>query len=144
MTLPTRFDRDYHARRLSKENEKYRAQARRRGVAEGPVDALAVLDRDNWICAVCEDEIDPTSRWVGSAPGASQADENRWLPSLDHVIVNGPHTMENVRAAHALCSSWRDVHSIETIRRERSAAAEVERFLERRPAASTYRAAEVE
>jgi len=129
---------------MAKENEKYRAQARRRGVAEGPVDALAVLDRDRWICAICEDEIDPGGRWQGSAPGGVQAEENRWLPSLDHVIVNGPHTMENVRASHALCNSWRDVHSIETIRRERSAAAEVERFLERRPAASTYLAAEVD
>jgi hypothetical protein len=155
MAAPTRFDRDYHARRLARANEQHRARARRGGVADGPVDTLAVFDRDNWVCGICGDAIDPAGRWQrperdagveGRSDGA-QSEENKWLPSLDHIVPlsrGGSHSMDNVRAAHALCNSWRGLHSIEVIRRERAAAAEVESFLGRRPAVSAYRSPETD
>jgi hypothetical protein len=54
-----------------------------------------VFERDNWICHICDKEIDPRA-------------ENRVdRPSLDHVIpiaAGGTHTLENVRASHLRCN----------------------------------------
>src|SRR5688572_10769895 len=97
MTTPARFDparldRDYHARRMAKLNERHRAQARRSGAVTGPVDALAVLDRDKWVCGICGDAIDPAGRedsqesGGGRRSGGTPPDANKWLPNLDHIV----------------------------------------------------------
>lgn len=106
----TPADRAYHRARLMRTCEGHRRRARDRGCEVGPVDGLAVIERDHWTCHLCEYRIDPASRWQQLGTGGSlMPAANQWVPSLDHVIplgLSGPHTMENLRAAHFGCNAW--------------------------------------
>jgi 5-methylcytosine-specific restriction endonuclease McrA len=57
---------------------------------------LEVFERDNWICHLCTQQIDPRLR--GDA----------WMrATIDHVIPlcrGGSHTWDNVKAAHWKCN----------------------------------------
>lgn len=66
----------------------------------------AVFERDAWVCQLCGE---PTDR--------DAAPNDDWFPSLDHIVPaskGGPHTFDNLRAAHRWCNSIRgaeDHHS---------------------------------
>ena len=58
---------------------------------------LEIFERDNWICQLCWEPIDPELR----VP-------NIWSKSLDHIIPiskNGNHTRDNVQASHLSCNA---------------------------------------
>ena len=61
---------------------------------------LAIYERDNWTCKICNKEIDKS------------ADPMRgdFAASLDHIIPvsrNGTHAKENLRTTHRICNSLR-------------------------------------
>lgn len=75
----------------------HRKRARYYGCYYEPVDRSMVFERDNWTCHICGKPIP----W-GTAPGTPLS------PTVDHVwpmAHGGPHSYENVRAAHMLCNS---------------------------------------
>ena len=82
-----------HLHRISKGVE--RAQAF--GVRADPVNPIAVLERDRWICHICGEEAPRELRGT-----------MRWnAPEVDHIIplaAGGTHTYENVACAHRACN----------------------------------------
>lgn len=71
-------------------------RARLRNNEYEPFDRNEIFDRDSWVCGLCDEAIDPSLTWP--APGSV---------SLDHVIpvsLGGPHTRDNVQAAHLGCN----------------------------------------
>lgn len=75
----------------------HKARARKYGCYYEPVDRRVVFERDNWACHICGKPIP----W-GTAPGTPLS------PTIDHVwpmAHGGPHSYENVRAAHMICNS---------------------------------------
>lgn len=85
--------------RCRRRHEKQHRRARSRGVEVEEVNARDVLERDGWICYLCDDPIDRTA----------QVPEPL-APTIDHVIphaLRGPHVMANVRAAHFICNVWK-------------------------------------
>jgi hypothetical protein len=74
----------------------HRARARRYGVEAEYINKLAVFERDNWTCGICNEAVDREAPW----PAASS-------PSLDHIVpmaVGGGHVYENVQCAHLRCN----------------------------------------
>lgn len=66
-----------------------------------PVLRLAVYDRDNWTCQVCELPVDPTEHF-----------RSDWAGSLDHIIPQAAmlipdHSESNLRLVHRICNSYR-------------------------------------
>jgi len=54
-----------------------------------------ILERDGWVCKICGEPIDPNAKWVNQTG------------TMDHIIPigrGGPHTRENVQAAHFICN----------------------------------------
>ncbi len=82
-------------------------KARREAIIRGQLEAGAaehivsrrVFIRDRWLCWLC-----------GGALARSEKVPHPKAPTIDHVIPlskQGPHTYENVRAAHFICNSLR-------------------------------------
>lgn len=71
--------------------------ARAKGDASAkPLDAREIFDRDGWVCGLCQDPI-PT--------GVPK--RHPLSASLDHIVplsLGGPHTHDNVQAAHLICN----------------------------------------
>jgi 5-methylcytosine-specific restriction endonuclease McrA len=66
------------------------------------VDRLAILERDRWRCRLCGQPIDR------SLPG-----RHPLSASVDHIVPisqGGPHTEENMQAAHLCCNSAKGPH----------------------------------
>jgi hypothetical protein len=60
------------------------------------IDKYDVFEFYNWICVVCDHEIDPSLRWP-----------DKMSATLEHVIPlskGGTHTWDNVAPAHLLCN----------------------------------------
>lgn len=80
---------------------------RRRAVKSGArFTRREVLDRDGWVCQLCETQIDPDL----SHPHPMSA-------TLDHVIPvsrGGEHSLENAQAAHRICNmrKWAHVREV--------------------------------
>jgi 5-methylcytosine-specific restriction endonuclease McrA len=77
-----------------------RRRARLKGVHVERVSRLAVFERDEWLCWLCEEAVDP------AALGGRR-------PSLDHVVPlyqGGEHSMANVKLAHLSCNQGRPKH----------------------------------
>ncbi len=75
------------------------SRARKHGAARERFGVTEIYERDQWVCGICGDKVDPDSKWP-----------NQMCPSIDHVIplsMGGSHTRENVRCAHWLCNSLR-------------------------------------
>lgn len=64
-----------------------------------PIDALHVFERDEWMCGVCQEKIDPKRRGQD------------WMrATIDHVLPlskGGAHVYSNVVAAHYICNSMK-------------------------------------
>ena len=74
----------------------HRARARHYGTTYDNVDRIAVFERDNWFCQLCETPINPDLAW----PAPMSA-------SLDHVVplsLGGDHDYQNTQAAHLRCN----------------------------------------
>lgn len=73
--------------------------ARRVRIGSGTVErfaALEIFERDDWMCGLCREAIDPSLKW----PEPLSA-------SLDHVLpiaAGGEHTRANTQAAHLICN----------------------------------------
>lgn len=75
----------------------HKSRARKYGCYYEPVNRFKVFERDHWTCHICGKPIP----W-GTAPGTPMS------PTIDHVwpmSKGGPHSYENVRAAHMICNS---------------------------------------
>jgi hypothetical protein len=73
-----------------------RRRARKKGLLHEPIVSLKVYERDNWICGICKQRVNPEAKNLMDRP------------SLDHVIAlanNGTHTYGNVQLAHRICNS---------------------------------------
>lgn len=65
-------------------------------LAGDDIDPVALFERDNWLCHLCEEPIQPHRR----CPDPLAA-------TIDHVVplsLGGRHTWDNVKAAHAFCN----------------------------------------
>lgn len=72
------------------------SRARFYGVEYQRIENRDVFERDNWVCGICSQPIDPSVK----RPDMMSA-------SLDHIIPiskGGPHTPDNVQAAHLRCN----------------------------------------
>jgi 5-methylcytosine-specific restriction endonuclease McrA len=76
---------------------RYYSPKRRAIYAQGEkIVALEIFKRDNWICGICKDPINPRLRCP-----------NWWAATLDHIVPlcrGGSHTADNVTAAHLICN----------------------------------------
>lgn len=76
---------------------KYYSPKRRAIYAQGDeINHLALFEKYNWICNICQKPIDPRLRFP-----------NVWAATVEHVIAlckGGTHTWDNVRPAHAQCN----------------------------------------
>ncbi len=57
---------------------------------------IEIHERDNWICGICRNVIDPTVAWPG-----------RWSATIDHIVPiarGGRHERTNVQSAHLTCN----------------------------------------
>lgn len=76
---------------------KYYSPKRRAIYAKGDqINHLEVFNAFDWICGICEGEIDRYLR-----------KPNKWAATLDHIIPlskGGTHTYDNVQPAHAHCN----------------------------------------
>lgn len=82
-----------------------RRRARKAGVETQSVRAVDVFERDQWVCWLCSETIDRLTKWP--APASA---------SIDHVVPlarGGPHTLDNVRAAHLRCNMAKGTKIIE-------------------------------
>ena len=85
-------EREREVRRIND----HRRRARRVGARSERVSHRAVFERDNWVCGLCGDPVDPSVKW----PSLMSA-------SLDHVVPlarGGSHTYDNVQLAHSGCN----------------------------------------
>lgn len=74
----------------------HRQRARKFGVSYEYINPLTVYTRDEWTCRLCHQPIDPHATF----PHPHSA-------SLDHAVPisrGGPHTYDNVQAAHLRCN----------------------------------------
>lgn len=90
-----------YSKRINKERygRNHRQRARRAGVAYEPVNVKRVYERDGWMCGICGGKIAKDKK----APHPRS-------PSIDHIIplsLGGPHTYDNVQAAHFGCNSMK-------------------------------------
>lgn len=92
-----------NSRAWAKENVERRKthEARRRALKAGASTELVVpsvvFDRDNWVCALCNESVPKNATFP-----------NRLYPTIDHIIPlskGGSHTYENVQLAHQACNS---------------------------------------
>ena len=78
----------------------YYSKKRRAVYAQGDdIDHLELFERDNWICGICKEEINPRYRFP-----------HLMAATVDHIIPiskGGTHTWSNTRAAHAKCNFTR-------------------------------------
>lgn len=80
----------------------HRKRARHYGVEYEAFDPRDVFDRDNWICGICHQPIDPELRYP-----------DFYSVSLDHIIPlarGGGHTRGNAQPAHFICNSEKQDH----------------------------------
>lgn len=66
-----------------------------------PVLRLAVYERDNWTCQVCDLPVDPSEHF-----------RSDWAGSLDHIIPQAAmlipdHSESNLRLVHRICNAYR-------------------------------------
>lgn len=74
----------------------HRARALHYGARYEPVNPLHVFDRDNWLCALCGDPVDPALKWP-----------NPFSASMDHTVPlskGGDHLLANLRCTHLRCN----------------------------------------
>jgi len=60
------------------------------------INHLEVFERDNWICHICKEPVDPKLR-----------KPNKMAATIDHIIpisLGGGHFWDNVATAHAICN----------------------------------------
>lgn len=84
---------------------KYYSPKRRAIYAQGEVfDCLEIFERDNWICGICQNQINPKFRYpnwncatIDHIVPISQALAEGWPPS-------SIHTRQNAQAAHLRCN----------------------------------------
>lgn len=77
---------------------RYHSSKRRAIMRQGdPIVHFEVFERDEWMCHICKQQIDRRLRGEGV-----------WMrATIDHIIPlsrGGPHTYENVAAAHWICN----------------------------------------
>lgn len=99
MWTPARSSLSNQRTRISTARGAYMARARAIGNEydeAGYVDPAAIYARDQWMCGICGEEIDPT---LGYPEPYSVS-----LDHIDPVSAGGAHTEENVRAAHLICN----------------------------------------
>lgn len=76
--------------------KKYSPKRRRLYLKGESIDHLAVFERDNWICKLCDQVIDSTLRFP-----------DKMAATIDHIVplaLGGGHTYDNVQASHAACN----------------------------------------
>ena len=79
-----------------KRNRESRRRARKLSLPVEIFRAVDVFERDDWVCGICHEPVDPALRWPD---GES--------PSLDHIVPlsrGGSHSLDNVQLAHLLCN----------------------------------------
>lgn len=84
-----------HLARARIKNAAYRA--RKRGAAIEKIDPFEIFARDNWLCQLCGESVDP--QFKGTDPRAA---------SLDHIMPlskGGTHERANVQLAHFGCNA---------------------------------------
>lgn len=90
------------------DSRRFLSGAQRTRLAGGVVedfDSQEIYERDNWICHLCGEKIDPSLRMP-----------DRMSRTLDHLIPiskGGNHTKDNVSAAHWLCNVRRGVKELD-------------------------------
>lgn len=92
-----------YARRMKLKSDLRRARMHR--VDYEPLDRREVFERDEWVCGLCGEQIDPELKYP-----------DRMSASLDHLIPvseGGPHTMSNVQASHWICNVRRGTKELE-------------------------------
>ena len=75
----------------------YRSKTAVYGGSYGVVDRFAVFERDDWVCQLCGEPVDPSV--AGPDPLAA---------SLDHIVpvsFGGDHSIENAQLAHLGCNA---------------------------------------
>lgn len=80
----------------------HKGRAKLHNVDYEPVDRLRVMERDNWVCGICYDPIDPNAQYP-----------DLLSPSLDHVLPlsrGGAHTYANTQASHLGCNLMKRDH----------------------------------
>lgn len=86
---------------------KFLRRAQYFGVAYERIDRGEIMDRDGWVCAICDKPIDPALTRPDPMSG-----------SLDHVVPmskGGPHLKYNVQAAHYGCNSRKGAGAVDNI-----------------------------
>ncbi len=67
-----------------------------------PIISKDIFERDNWICHLCGNPVDPTLEWP-----------DPMSPSLDHIVPlanGGSHTEDNVACSHLRCNLSKQNH----------------------------------
>lgn len=80
-----------------KRNREARRRARKLGLPFEVFTSEEIFDRDNWVCRLCSETVDPLISWP-----------NPFSASLDHRIPiskGGHHTRVNVQLAHLGCNA---------------------------------------
>ena len=75
---------------------RHESRAAAYGVRAEKVDRLAVFERDDWVCGICGDRVDPMIAYPSP-----------WSPSLDHVVPSsrgGEHVESNCQCSHLVCN----------------------------------------
>lgn len=70
--------------------------ARKLRSRRGAVRRLTILERDGWVCGLCDEPIDPDLDYP-----------DPWCGTADHIIPlgrGGPDSPENIQAAHWACN----------------------------------------
>lgn len=96
---------DRQRRRNKERLRSHRKRAEKYGCVIEPVNKRLVFERDNWVCQLCDEAVDPKRKWP-----------DQMCASLDHVIplsLGGPHSMSNLRLAHWLCNCLRGTDDID-------------------------------
>lgn len=101
-TAPTTTEARACSLRCAKRYSKARhASARGGRFQPSPTLRRQVYERDNWICQLCMDPVDPAAHT-----------HSDWYPSLDHIAPQSSttvpdHSPENLRTAHRWCNAIR-------------------------------------
>ncbi|UQX01768.1 HNH endonuclease signature motif containing protein [Streptomyces sp. RerS4] len=96
---PAYCARSEKQRRSTRARNSYQARMRGYGVLDATaahVDPVDVYERDQWVCRLCHESIDPAVEWP-----------DPWSATLDHikpVSLAGEHSAENLQAAHWVCN----------------------------------------
>jgi hypothetical protein len=79
------------------DDSSYARRCRQYGGRYEFIDKLAVFDRDNWICQLCDKPVDKAAQWP-----------DPFSASLDHRVPlskGGDHLCENVQCSHLRCNN---------------------------------------